>query len=174
MGASPKTTAFLKECMADSLLGLLKTRPLSKITVTEIAVSAGVNRSTWFRHFETKNEAIVYKLVLLGTRWAEEHGLSTLKQYTPDHADMFFAFAYSIRDTLKTIHRAGLQSCLFDAYRQVIFPQYGSDPGDRYGTVFYACGLMGLLEEWIRRDFLETPEQMTAYFKEIMLGKRTK
>lgn len=46
MGASPKTTDFLKECMADALLQVMKEKPFSKITVNEIADSAGVNRST--------------------------------------------------------------------------------------------------------------------------------
>ena len=46
MGASPRTTDFLKECMADSLLQLMKEKSFAKITVNEISQAAGVNRST--------------------------------------------------------------------------------------------------------------------------------
>ena len=54
MGASPKTTEFLKECMADSLLLLMRQKSFAQITINEIAQTAGVNRSTWFRNFKTK------------------------------------------------------------------------------------------------------------------------
>ena len=42
MGASPKTTEFLKECMADALLQAMKEKPFPKITVNEITEIAGV------------------------------------------------------------------------------------------------------------------------------------
>ena len=61
MGVSPKTTEYLKECMADALLRAMKEKPIFKITVNEITENAGVNRSTWFRNFSVKNEAITFK-----------------------------------------------------------------------------------------------------------------
>lgn len=65
MGSNAKTTDFLKECMADALLSAMKEKPFSKITINEIADAAGVNRSTWFRNFSDKNEAITFKLIQL-------------------------------------------------------------------------------------------------------------
>ena len=40
MGGNTKTTDFLKECMADSLLNLMQEKDFAKITINEIA--AGV------------------------------------------------------------------------------------------------------------------------------------
>ena len=92
MGASPKTTDFLKECMADALLRAMREKPFSKITVNEIADAAGVNRSTWFRNFRDKNEAITFKLIRLWHRWADERGMKERRRYTLDNAEDFFAF----------------------------------------------------------------------------------
>ena len=39
MGASPKTTDFLKECMADALLQAMQEKPFSKITVEDICAT---------------------------------------------------------------------------------------------------------------------------------------
>ena len=75
MGASPRTSDLLKECMADALLRAMKEKSFEKITVTEITEAAGVNRSTWFRNFESKDEALTFKLVLLWYQWAGEHGM---------------------------------------------------------------------------------------------------
>ena len=62
MGASPETTAFLKECLADAFIELLDEKPAAKITVTEIASRAGVGRTTYFRNFASKEDMLTFKL----------------------------------------------------------------------------------------------------------------
>ena len=55
------TTNFLmKECITKSLLLLLHEKPLDAISVLEIVGKAGVNRSTYYRHFQTKQAVIRY------------------------------------------------------------------------------------------------------------------
>ena len=147
MGSSPKTTDFLKECMADALLRAMKEKPFSKITINEIADAAGVNRSTWFRNFSDKNEAITFKLIRLWHRWADEHGMN--------------------------IYRGELQACVYNAFYQVMMPQYGADPAECYEARFYSYGLFGFLDEWIKRGFYETPEQITELFRKMMGSKET-
>lgn len=168
MGNSPKTTEFLKECMADALLRLMRFKPFSKITVNEIADAAGVNRSTWFRNFGAKNEAITFKMICLWNRWADEHGMVERSRYTIDNTEDFFAFNFAIRDTLTAVYRAGLQSCVYDTFYRIMMPQYSADPAESYEARFYSYGLFGLLDEWIKRDFRETPEQLTAMFRNMM------
>ena len=173
MGASPKTTDFLKECMADALLQAMKEKPFSKITVNEITDAAGVNRSTWFRNFSDKNEAITFKLIRLWDRWADEHGMKERRRYTLDNAEDFFAFNYSIKDLLSEIYREELQACVYNAFYRVMMPQYGADPAECYEARFYSYGLFGFLDEWIKRGFYETPEQITQLFQKIMGSKET-
>lgn len=173
MGSSPKTTDFLKECMADALLQTMQEKPFSKITVNEIADAAGVNRSTWFRHFSDKHEAITFKLIRLWYRWAEDHGMKERHRYTLDNAEDFFAFNYSIRELLSKVYREDLQSCVYNAFYQVMMPQYGADPAECYEARFYSYGLFGFLDEWTKRGFYETPEQITELFQKMMRGKET-
>lgn len=71
MGTNIKATQFLKECMADALIKYMSEKDFSKITVNEIAESAGVNRSTWFRNFESKTDALTFKLVQLWNRYCK-------------------------------------------------------------------------------------------------------
>ena len=163
MGASPKTTSFLKECMADALLYLMKEKPFAKITVNEIARTAGVNRSTWFRNFATKTEALTFKLMVLWYRWAADHGMTEYHRYTVDNADLFFSFNASVRDMLSLIYQAELQACVYDAFYQIMKPQYGDDPVECCEARFYSY----VLDEWIKRGFYETPEQLTALFREV-------
>ena len=158
--------------MADALLQAMKEKPFLKITVNEIADAAGVNRSTWFRNFNDKNEAITFKLIRLWNRWADEHGMKERRRYTLDNAEDFFAFNYSIQDLLSEIYREKLQVCVYNAFYQVMMPQYGADPGECYEARFYSFGLFGFLDEWIKRDFYETPEEITALFRKMMGQKK--
>ena len=171
MGASPKTTVFLKECMADALLKAMKEKPFVKITVDEIARSAGVNRSTWFRNFRGKEDALTFKLICLWERWADTHALAERRRYDPENAETFFDFNHSIMDTLSVICAAGLQTCIYDAFCRVMMPPEGAGAAACYEAQFYSYGLFGFLDEWIRRGFRETPGQLARLFRQITLNR---
>ena len=168
MGGNTKTTDFLKECMADSLLNLMQEKDFAKITINEIAAGAGVNRSTWFRHFNTKNDAITFKLVHAWKRWAKGHMLTEYHHYIPENALDFFQFNFENRRILTVLCEANLHATIYDAFYQVMMPQFGADPEECYEIRFYANGMFGLLDEWQRRDFRETPEEMARFFLNIM------
>ena len=107
----------------------------------------------------------------VSARWADDHGMKERCRYTPDNTEDFFAFNASIQELLSEIYREGLLACVYNAFYQAMMPQYGADPAECYEARFYSYGLFGLLDEWIKRGFCETPEQMTALFHEMMLGK---
>ena len=95
MGQNAKATDFLKECMADALIQKMQEKPFEKVTVNEIADLAGVNRSTWFRNFKTKNDALSFKIVILWNRYRNDHGLSSEK-YTLDNAPRFIPLSMMV------------------------------------------------------------------------------
>lgn len=164
MGRGSKTTDFLKECMADALILLMKEKPIEKITAQEITDTAGVGRSTWFRNFNSKNEAITFRLVTLWKKWMKEHhGVS--EKYTTSSAYDFFNFNYSIRDILRVIYKNNLQGSIYDAFYAIIMPRFDASLELRYKGRFYAYGLFGLLDEWIKRDYKESPDEMAHLFK---------
>ena len=167
MGGNAKTTEFLKECMADALIKILKTKPIEKISVPEIVEVASVGRTTFFRNFTTKNEVLTFKIVRLWERWAEEHDLDERKKFSLDNAVDFFNFNYSIRDLLELIYRRNLQSTVYDAFYEVMMPQYGTNAFACYESRFYSYALFGLLDEWIKRGFYESVEQMAENVKKI-------
>ena len=101
MGGNLKTTADMKETMADALIQLLVEKPIGKITVPAIVDLAGVGRMSYFRNFSSKEEMITYKLIRLWNRWADENQLSERSSYTLENAHDFFAFNWSIRPLLR-------------------------------------------------------------------------
>ena len=168
MGASPRTSDLLKECMADALLRAMKRKPFEKITVTEITEAAGVNRSTWFRNFDSKDEALTFKLVLLWYQWAGEHGMKDCRRYTAENVEDFFAFNASIQPVLETIYQAEQLPCVYDAFCHVMSAKSETTSAQAYEARFYSYGLFGLLDEWIGRGFYETPQQLAEMLREMM------
>ncbi len=155
-----KTTEFLKECLADALIKLLKTKPIEKITIPEIAETADVGRTTFFRNFASKTEMITFKLIKLWERWTEERSMLEKSEFSLDKATDFFEFNYKIKELLEIIYHRDLQTTVYDAFYKVMMPQFEADAQERYRSRFYSYGLFGLLDEWIKRDFSETPEEM--------------
>lgn len=167
MGGNLKTTADMKENMADALIQLLAEKPIGKITVPAIVDLAGVGRMSYFRYFSSKEEMIAYKLIRLWNRWADENQLSERSSYTLENAHDFFAFNWSIRPLLCLIYQHNLQSAMYDAFYQIMAPKQNSNAAKAYRSRFYSYGLFGLLDEWIKRDFQETPEEMVDIIYKI-------
>ena len=160
MGRGTKTTDFLKECMADALIELMSQKPFDKITITEITTEAGVGRSTWFRNFTDKSDALTFKLIRLWERRADEHNITIRDRYAIENAREFFEFNLEYRNILQTIYAVNLQSAVYNAFYQIMVLRHSSDAEERYSARFYSYGLFGLLDEWIRRDFAESVDEM--------------
>lgn len=173
MGKNSKTTDFLKECMADALICLMQEKPLDKISAAEITERAGVGRATWFRHFSSKEEAVTFKLLRLWEHWAEAHNLRDRERYGVDNAIYFFRFNYEIRELHVLIYQVGLRSAIYDAYYGILMPvldSSGEDPRARYEGKFFSYGLFGLLDEWIKNGFRETPRELSHLYRRAITG----
>lgn len=166
MNRNHRSTAFLKECLADAWLLLLRQKPDSRITADEIAARAGVGRATYFRHFHSRQELAVYKLLRLWERFCDESRLNERSRFALENARVFFAYNYSIRETLDTLYRAGYDGAVFAAVQAIMLD--GLAGSDWYRERFYAYGLFGLLDGWVRRGYAETPAQMAALTVQIV------
>ena len=80
----------------------------------------------------------------------------------------FFEFNFEIRSIVQTIYSANMQSAVYDAFYRVMMPQYGANAEECYQARFYSYGLFGLLDEWVKRGFKETPDEMVRIFYAVM------
>ena len=166
-----KSNDYLKECIADALLLLLKEKPIEKITVDELVAKAGVGRVTYFRSFTNKSEAITFKFIKMWEHYAELNDIRVRDRFDLDNALHFFQYNSSIRHILTLVYKAGQQEALHESfYRIMTPPDRAMDTLSSYREKFYAHGLYGLLDAWIQRDFRETPEEMAELLRRIVLG----
>lgn len=168
MSRSTRTTDFLKECLSDALIRLMREKEFEKISIKEIADTAGVGRATWFRNYKSKSEALTFKLVQLWNRFADKHAITVRNRFSLDNAADFFAFNYEIKNILQIIYGANMQSAVYDTFYTVLLPQYCFNAEECYQARFYSYGLFGFLDEWVRHDFKETTEEMTQIFYKVI------
>ena len=166
MSRGTKTTEFLKECMADALIKLMKTTPVNKIAAKDITDAAGVGRATWFRNFNSKEEAISYKFTRLWECWLEESKPEYQDLSDQDKTIVLFEFIYSVRDLIALIYEQKMQFCLYPMYQKILIPDGIKTVRERYAIRFMAYGMTGFVEEWILRKFQETPEDIIHILNE--------
>lgn len=157
---------FLKECLADAFLLLIKDRHPNKITALEVAKTAGVGRATYFRNFSSKEEICAYALVNLWNHWTTEK-IDTKSVMGNVHD--FFEFNYEHKDIIKRIYEIHFEQTIYSAFFMILneYPSY--NPMDEYLTRFAAYGLFGLLEEWVKRDFKESVDELSTFVEERIL-----
>lgn len=157
-----ETSDQLRAQMAEALLALMGQKPIDKITAQEIAGTAGVGRATWFRLFGSKEEALIWQAKRMWHAYLREKGVDEATATDRERGDAFFHFNYEQRDFLRLVYRQGMKHTLYDAYYQLIMPTETSDVMAGYVARCAAYGAVGLLDEWVSRDFAESPEQLIA------------
>lgn len=170
--------------MDEAFLELLEKKDFAYITVKEICKAAGVNRSTFYLHYENLSdllkesvdnmnrqfseymaqdaETFVEKLY---TRPTEELYLVTPEYLTPylgyikEHKRLFCT-------AVKNAQILGLSEAYERMYRYVIAPileRFGVPEQDRaYIMSFYIRGLMAVITEWLRGDCKDSTEHIIS------------
>lgn len=167
MSRNEKVSTFLKDCLADALIEKMKTKPFEKITVDEIVDAAGVGRATYFRHFSSKQELLTYKFIRHWEVNSEKRNLKERHKFDINNAVDFFEINYKLKDVYAVVYAAGLQSTLLEAFYKIMVQTDNESILEQYRERFYSYGLFGLLDEWIRNDYKQSIQEMTAILKEI-------
>lgn len=162
-------TEFLKECMADALLQLMNAKDFEKITVKEITDTANVGRATYFRHFNSKEEVLGFKICLLWKRWAADHCLETPLPITTENLITCFEFVYSIRSINSLLLKADKLNVLLLALGEELGFTEPKEPYAFYCYCFITYGLSGVLFRWINRDYAQPPKNIIASLAEYAL-----
>lgn len=166
-----------KLALANSLKKLLMCKPLNKITIADITSDCGVNRMTFYYHFQDIYDLVDWILEKDAERVLEEH------QSYDSLQDAFVTVLQQVRQNrtlVLNLYRA-LQRDQIEQYLYRLMDPIMHDFALREGeglTVpeqdkqfvldFYKCAFVGLVLEWICRDMKDEPEQL-AYRMNVMV-----
>lgn len=126
------TSEFLKDCMADAVIKLLEKYTLNEIQVKQICDVSGFHRASWFRAFDSKHEAVTYKMVRLWEQWCNSHGVEVRDEFTLDNAETFFQYNYEVRDITRLLYHRGLMPDLAASFTTILRDRHEDSPIETY------------------------------------------
>ena len=162
MGDIRKSSNFIKECLTDSLFLLMENKPYQSIKVIDVCDRAGVGRTSYYRYFKDNDDVILFAFINMWSHWCDVHAVKERKKFTLDNGVTFFSYNLSIKNRLDLVYKNKLDYILLKSFDDIM-----NEEGSlhNYESSFYGHGLFGLLKEWWRRDFKESPEEMTEILK---------
>ena len=136
-----------KGYIVESLLILMGKKPFNEISIKEITAKAGVNRSTYYRNFTSKNEIIKYYFDNLHKEY-----YNNMKSDITTEQNLYdlFNFYYKYKDELLLIHKNGLSHLILDSLNKLFKLTIKKQTyAEIYKAYFYAGGVFNSLLLWL-------------------------
>ncbi|MBZ9606945.1 TetR/AcrR family transcriptional regulator C-terminal domain-containing protein [Clostridium estertheticum] len=168
-----------KKALASSLKKLMNTTPLTKITINDIVNDCGVNRRTFYYHFQD-----IYALL----EWVFETEVASVmaenKTYQTWQQGFLQIFLYldqnnkMVLNTYNSVGREYLETHLYNAVYTLVFNVVDEIAVDmkiweekkEFIVNFYKFAFVGLLLDWIRARMVKNPEQLIADLNNVISG----
>ena len=147
----------IKHYIAQALILLLKQKPFDEIKINEICQKAGVNRSSFYRNFANKEQAIVFYLQLnMLPAFLSRQPFTRTK-------DIFVAIFHSVNDmgdVVDLLYVNDLSHIFLKYIKDCCGAKPVFDDDEAYRTSLIMGLVFGSLDEWIRRGRVQTPDDM--------------
>ena len=170
--------------MDEAFLTLLEKKDFAYITVKEICAAAGVNRSTFYLHYETLNDLLLESVEYMNRQFldymakneeafaAKLHTcpMEELFLVTPEYLTPYLNYVKEHRHLFSTATKNAQVLGLSNAYnlmcRHVFTPilnRFHVPEQDRaYIMAFYIRGLMAIITEWVKGDCADSEEHIIS------------
>ncbi len=173
------TTLNTKKTLANTLKKLMQEKALSKITVSEIVNECGVNRKTFYYHFEDVYSLLIWML--------EEEAVEVVKKFDflVDCEDAIM-FIMNYVDTNRHILNCALDSLGREGLKKFLYADFigilkatidnaqkelkitAKEEYKQFLCAFYSEALVGTLIEWFRAPSKINKEKMLHYLTTIL------
>lgn len=175
------TSMYTKKAMSDTLKKLMETKPFSKITVSELITDCGLNRKTFYYHFQDMRDLL---------RWTlRQDAIDVVKNFdlTVDYeAAILFVMDYleqnqhMLNCVYDSVGRDELKLYLYEDFKEVANMiisiaenQAGKQISEEYRsllTIFYTDGIIGIIIEWLHGGIKLNKSSAVKYITEIFKG----
>lgn len=169
-----------KKAMAMSIKQLMTKKPLSKITVQDIVDNCGLNRQTFYYHFQDKYDLVnwiyfteaVESIAVYqnnSSNWSE--GIRQVMLYLMKNRSFYI-------NALNTPGQNAFDGYLFEVTHELI-AQVVDDLAEgeqvnlsekKFIANFYTHAIVGIAIEWLKNGLQETPDVICSRLRDIVAG----
>lgn len=178
--------------MDEAFLELLEKKDFTYITVKEICEKAGVNRSTFYLHYETVSDLLAESARYIIDQFVEAmphdtaefmsqiqtRPLEELYLITPEYLTPYLNYIKKhrriFRTTLEQASVLGMNDAYLSLNRHVFIPILNRHhvplPNQKYMMPFYINGIMGIVNEWLKENCEDSIEHMISVIQVCIPG----
>ena len=158
--------------MDEALLILLEKKDIEFITVKEICKKAGVNRSTFYLHYENVYELLAEALEMINDRFIQSFEKETISEkikngnkedlnlITPEYLRPYLKFIKENKRAFKLIHKKpdlfNVEQTFQKMYKNIFEPileKFNINGYRRtYIFEFYIGGVVSIIKKWVELD----------------------
>lgn len=182
--------------MDRAFLKLLGQKDFAYITVKEICTEAGVNRSTFYLHYETIGDLLAESVEYMNRHFLEymqkdnDSFLAKLQScpmeelylITPEYLTPYLNYVKENRRLFRTMLEnpevLQLEKSYTGMFKYVLTPileRYGVPEKNRaYIMTFYIHGLMAIVEEWLKNSCTDSVEHIIEVMQQCVIGRERK
>lgn len=167
---------YTKNKLKEALLQLLKDRPLSKVTITQLCNVAGINRGTFYAHYSEPSDLFTA---------IETDLIDTIKPMLNSHQEDMSSWLPSVLEVIKekdaatqiiisSIDNSPLLQTIFDSIRTKSIQEYRnllneSDPVIlEYYFEFCLSGAVHIITSWLRSGAKESPDKISEIINQLV------
>lgn len=179
MGRENQRITITKRLLKESMLRLLREKELDKINVTELCRDAGINRATFYRHYEIPRDVLIeiekdlyydLKRVVSVPKTAEDVRpcIDKMCAYMEQNANLLKIIIQCNSDTDFAMFINEIYLELWSEIgRLPVFRDL--DPEDvKLITLYSAGGSYFILRHWLLGNLRMSAEQMSSYIYELL------
>ena len=178
--------------MDEAFLELLEKKDFTYITVKEICEKAGVNRSTFYLHYETVSDLLAESARYIIDQFVEAmphdtaeftsqiqtRPLEELYLITPEYLTPYLNYIKKhrriFRTTLEQASVLGMNDAYLSLNRHVFMPILNRYQvplsSQKYMMPFYINGIMGIVNEWLKENCEDSIEHMISVIQVCIPG----
>ena len=173
------------ELMNEALLSLLEKKDIEFISVTEITKKAGVNRSTFYLHYENIYDLLEETLEHLNKKFMDSFHASLPLQIqskkgafliTEEYLIPYLNFCKANKRIFKLIRKKpqlfGQNAAYKKMYDQILYPaisQFVTQENERvYQLEFFTRGVVAIINKWIELDCATEIEELIGIIKKCI------
>lgn len=172
-------THMTKKALADSLKKLLRTKPITKVTINDITETCGVNRMTFYYHFKDIydlvewifDDSIQNVLSDKQTYGTWENGLlEVIKAYEENRYLILNVYHYVGVEYIVTYLNKTIYQMIYQVVENHAKDMNISDDDKEMIAEFYKFAIVGMLMDWIYKGMKEKPERIVENISIVSSG----
>lgn len=166
----------VRRALTEALFALMKRKPFSEITVTDLVTEAHVARVSYYRNFSTKEAIIEEYVESIYRMLSEKETLPPFSfQETREELTKRFEHSFTCLLTQKAyilaLYHNGFGSLVLEIMNRVMEDAAGDMPCgsvERYRLYFLTGAAFNVLLQWLESGAKESPYEMAAACAEFL------